>query len=184
MPQTPPSSDDAVRISGVYLLFAHEPYYPGPGTQEINTTILAAASLLHPRVQQPDGVRIHDRLTQNRERGEIVPLATLTHELRGGADWPTIGDWERVTTDLLQLVRNGECDALSMGMSGIARALVCTGPHSVVRALHGVSGEFIAYGPTERGTVLAEASTFLARIVAERDLWPGDDLLPPLGQRA
>ncbi|MFD8928938.1 hypothetical protein [Streptomyces mirabilis] len=109
MPQTQP--DRAVRAADIYLLFAHEPYYPGPGAQEINTTLVAAATLLHPRVRQPDGAQIHDRLTQGRQPGEIVPLATLTHELNGGADWPTVGDWESVTTDLLQLVRDGECDA-------------------------------------------------------------------------
>ncbi|MFF2518419.1 hypothetical protein [Streptomyces sp. NPDC058086] len=115
MPASEPSP--AVRTLDVYLLFAHEPYYPGPGTQEINTTtttVVAADSLLHPQVRQADGGRIHERLTQGREQGEIVPLAALTHELGAGADWPTAGDWESVTTDLLHLVRSGDCDALSL----------------------------------------------------------------------
>ncbi|XDO64617.1 hypothetical protein HEP84_58505 [Streptomyces sp. RLB1-33] len=176
MPQTQP--DHAGRAADVYLLFAHEPYYPGPGTQEINTTLVAAASLLHPRVRQPDGAQIHDRLTEGRQPGEIVPLATLTHELGGGADWPTVGDWERVTTDLLRLVREGECDALSLGLPEIARALICTGPHSYVRTYDAAADQFIAYGPTERAAVLAEVDGFLACIVAEQDLWPGDGLLP------
>ncbi|MFF7889277.1 hypothetical protein ACH40F_51835 [Streptomyces sp. NPDC020794] len=170
----------AVRTAGVYLLFAHEPYYPGPGAQEINTTLVAAATLLHPRVRQPDGAQIHDRLTQGRQPGEIIPLATLTHELNGGADWPTVGDWESVTTDLLQLVREGECDALSLGLPEIARALICTGPHSHVRAYDAAADQFIAYGPTERAAVLAEVDMFFACLVAEQALWPGDGLLPPL----
>jgi hypothetical protein len=29
-------------------------------------------------------------LTHGRRPGEIVPLATLTHELGGGADWPMV----------------------------------------------------------------------------------------------
>ncbi|MGW0825247.1 hypothetical protein [Streptomyces sp. NPDC002845] len=182
MPQTQP--DHAARAADVYLLFAHEPYYPGPGAQEINTTLVPAASLLHPRVQQPDGAQIHDRLTRGRQPGEIVPLATLTHELGGGADWPTVGDWERITTDLLQLVRDGECDALSLGLPEIARALICTGPHSHVRAFDAAAGEFIAYGPAERAAVLAEVDTFLACLAAEQDLWPGDGLLAPLCRRA
>jgi hypothetical protein len=173
-----------VHAADIYLLFAHEPYYPGPSTQEINTTLVPAASLLHPRVQQPDGAQIHDRLTQGRQPGEIVPLATLTHELGGGADWPTVGDWESVTTDLLQLVRDGECDALSLGLPEIARALICTGPHSHVRAFDAAAGEFIAYGPAERAAVLAEVDTFLACLVVEQDLWPGDGLLAPLCRRS
>ncbi|MGW2291229.1 hypothetical protein [Streptomyces phaeochromogenes] len=179
----PENPEKSVRATDVYLLFAHEPYYPGPGTQEINTTVVAAASLLHPRVRQPDGARIHDRLTRGRESGEIVPLATLTHELGGGTGWPTVGDWESVTTDLLQLVRDGDCDALSLGLPEIARALICTGPHSHVRAFDAAAGQLIAYGPTERAAVLAEVDTFLAPLVAERTLWPGDGLLAPLDHR-
>ncbi|WP_329374735.1 hypothetical protein [Streptomyces sp. NBC_01483] len=181
MPQTQP--DHAGRAADVYLLFAHEPYYPGPGAQEINTTLVAAASLLHPRVRQPDGAQIHDRLTQGRHPGEIVPLATLTHELGGGADWPTVGDWERVTLDLLQLVRDGECDALSLGLPEIARALICTGPHSHVRSYDAAADEFIAYGPAERAAVPAEVDMFLACLVAEQDFWPGEGLLAPLCRR-
>lgn len=76
MPQPQPESSPAVHTQDVYLLFAHEPYYPGPGTQEINTTVVAADSLLHPQVLQPDGTRIHDLLTQGRQPGEIIPLST------------------------------------------------------------------------------------------------------------
>ncbi|MFD8646557.1 hypothetical protein [Streptomyces mirabilis] len=177
---TQPEPDHAVRTAGVYLLFAHEPYYLGPGTQEINTTLVTAASLLHPRVRQPDGAQIHDRLTQGRQPGEIIPLALLTHELNGGADWPTVGDWEGVTADLLQLAREGECDALSLGLPEIPRALICTGPHSHVRTYDAVADQFIAYGPTERAAVLAEVDMFLAPLVAEQAFWPGDSLLPPL----
>jgi hypothetical protein len=181
MPETQP--DDHVHAADIYLLFAHEPYYPGPGAQEINTTLVPAASLLHPRVRQPDGAQIHDRLTHGRRPGEIVPLATLTHELGGGAGWPMVGDWESVTTDLLHLVRDGDCDALSLGLPEIARALICTGPHSHVRAFDAAAGQLIVYGPTERAAVLAEVDTFLAPLVAERTLWPGDGLLAPLDHR-
>ncbi|MEU2743153.1 hypothetical protein ABZ656_49885 [Streptomyces sp. NPDC007095] len=183
-PMTQPEPDHAVRTLDVYLLFAHEPYYPGLGAQEINTTLVAAATLLHPRVRQPDGVQIHDRLTQGRRPGEIIPLATLTHELNGGAEWPAVGDWEDVTADLLQLARAGECDALSLGLPEIARALICTGPHSEVRAYDAAAGNFIAYGSADRAVVLAEVDMFLAPFVAEQALWPGDGLLPPFCHRA
>ncbi|MET7852672.1 hypothetical protein ABZT48_31495 [Streptomyces avermitilis] len=151
--------------------------------QEINTTVVAAGSLLHPRVCQPDGVRIHDLLTQGRQPGEIIPLSTLTHELNGGADWPAVGDWERVTTDLVRLVHFGDCDALSLGLPGIARPLVCTGPHSHVRVYDAAADEFIDYGPAARAAALAEVGAFLASLVTEQDLWPGDGLLAPLARR-
>ncbi|MFH9967677.1 hypothetical protein ACH4PR_41000 [Streptomyces mirabilis] len=181
MPQ--PESGPADRTPDVYLLFAHEPYYPGPGTQEINTTVVAADSLLHPQVHQPDGACIHDLLTRGRQPGEIIPLATLTHELNGGADWPTVGDWESVTTELLQLVRSGDCDALSLGLPEIARALVCTGPHSHVRAYDAAADDFVVYGSSERAAVLDEVGVFLTGIATEQPFWPGDSLLPPLVER-
>ncbi|WP_435260389.1 hypothetical protein [Streptomyces sp. 1222.5] len=163
----------------VYLLFAHEPYYPA-AAQEINTTVVAAASLLHPRVRQPDGARIHDRLVHGRRPGEIVPLSTLTHELDGGARWPEVGDWEAATEDLLQLIRDHDCDALSLGLPEIARALVCAGPHSEVRAVDPTSGAHRAYGPADRIGVLVEVGRHLAWAEAGSPLWAGDGLLSPI----
>ncbi|MFJ1974114.1 hypothetical protein ACIO93_36405 [Streptomyces sp. NPDC087903] len=63
---------DAGRTEGVCLLFAHEPYYPNLGTQETNTTLVAAASLLHPRVRQPDGAQM---LSSGRHDLRFVRLA-------------------------------------------------------------------------------------------------------------
>ncbi|WP_234337129.1 hypothetical protein [Streptomyces xylophagus] len=173
----------AARTADVYLLFAHEPYHPGPATREINTTVVAAGSLLHPQVLQPDGARIHRLLVHGRQPGGIVPLSALTHELDGGAGWPAVGDWERVTTDLVQLAHSGGCDALSLGLPEITRALLCTGPHSHVRAYDAAADEFIDYGPAARAAALADVGTLLAGLVAERDLWPGDGLLAPLAAR-
>lgn len=166
-PQQPP----------VYLLFAHEPYYPVPA-REINTTVVAANTLLHPRVRQPDGARIHDRLIRGRRPGEIVPLATLTHELDGGALWPLVGDWEGVTVDLLELINAHGCDALSLGLPGLARALVCAGPGSMVRAWDPAAGQDRVYGPADRIEVLVEIGRHLRWAEAGTTLWPGDGLLP------
>ncbi|MGW0632054.1 hypothetical protein [Streptomyces sp. NPDC002758] len=175
MPQ--PELSQAVHPLDVYLLFAHQPYYPA-AAQEINTTVVAAASLLHPRVRQPDGARIHDRLVRGRRPGEIVPLSTLTHELDGGARWLEVGDWEAVIEDLLQLIRDRDCDALSLGLPEIARALVCVGPRSEVRAVDPTTGKCRAFGPADRIEVLVEVGKQLAWAEAGCPLWPGDDLLP------
>ncbi|MFG2794487.1 hypothetical protein [Streptomyces sp. NPDC048419] len=172
---------DGPQQQPVYLLFAHEPYYPAPApAREINTTVVAAACLLHPRVRQPDGARIYDRLIHGRRPGEIVPLSTLTHELDGGARWHQVGDWETVTQDLLQLIHDRDCDALSLGLPEIARALVCAGPRSEVRAVDATTGAHEAYGPADRIKVLVEVGTHLAWAEAGSPLWPGDALLRPL----
>jgi hypothetical protein len=179
--QTEISNPD-VRTLDVYLLHAHGPYHPGPGTQEIDTTVVAADSLLHPQVRQPDGVRIHDLLTQGRQPSESIPPATLTHELEGGADWPKIGDWEGVTTDLVQLVRTRRCDALSLGLPKIARALLCTGPHSHVRVCDAASGDLTTtYGSCEEGRGPGGSGPAPCGARDQRPFWPGDGLLPPAG---
>ncbi|MEU5323786.1 hypothetical protein AB0G67_44680 [Streptomyces sp. NPDC021056] len=98
---------------------------------------------------------------------------------RIAADWPSVGDWERVTTDLLPLVRCGHCDALSLGPPAIVRALVCTGPHSHLRLYDAAADDVIAYGPAERATVLAEVSVLLNRLAFQQPLRPGDGLVPP-----
>ncbi|MFJ9544120.1 hypothetical protein ACIRPX_43925 [Streptomyces sp. NPDC101225] len=179
LPMTQPEPGPTVPTLDVYLLFAHEPYYP-VGAQEINTTVVAAASLLHPRVRQPDGARIHDRLVHDRRPGEIVPLSTLTHELDGGEHWPEVGDWEAATEDLLQLIRDHDCDALNLGLPDIARALVCAGPHSEIRTVDPTSGAHRAYGPADRIEVLVEVGRHLAWAEAGSPLWPGNGLLPPI----
>ncbi|PWJ02574.1 hypothetical protein DKG34_37870 [Streptomyces sp. NWU49] len=164
----------------VYLLFAHEPYYPGPADQEINTSVVSASSLLHPHIRQPDGARIHALLTRGRRPGHIVPLATLTHELGGGTDWPAIGDWETVTADLVRLIRSRGCDALSLGLPPLARALVCTGPYSRVRIHDPATGCFQVFGPADRSEVLAAIGSHLLQAEAGVPLWPGDGLLVPV----
>lgn len=107
--------------------------------------------------------------------GEIVPLSTLTHELDGGARWKEVGDWEAVTESLLHLVRDRDCDALSLGLPELSRALLCAGPHTKVRAVVGP-----VYGPTDRTEVLAQVGRQLAWAEAGTPLWPGDNLLPPV----
>ncbi|MGW7410214.1 hypothetical protein ACWGI9_42190 [Streptomyces sp. NPDC054833] len=108
-----------------------------------------------------------------------MPLATLTHELDGGARWPEVGDWEAVTADLLHIIRDRECDALSLGVPDIARALVCSGPHSEVQVYDPAAGRHRAYGPAERIEVLAEVGRQLAWAEAGCALWPGEGLLIP-----
>ncbi|MFD5722657.1 hypothetical protein [Streptomyces sp. NPDC127036] len=181
-----PHSDPSDRTTDVYLLFAHEPYFPDEGIQEINTTVVTADTLLHPQVQQPDGARIHDLLTRGREPGAVVPLATLTHELGGGTNWPSVGDFERVTGDLVALAQRELCDGLSLRLPELDRALVCIGPAAgqEVRIFGLSAGDFLAYGQEDRDAVLAGVRRILSSIKAERPLWPGDGLLPPLGDRA
>jgi hypothetical protein len=115
-----------------------------------------------------------------------VPLATLTHELGGDANWPEVGDFERVTQDLLLLVQQQRCDALSLGLPTLERALVCIGPDAdqEVRIFDSTKGDFVTYGQDDRTAVLAEVRRILTSIKPERPLWPGDHLLPPVGECA
>ncbi|MFC7011213.1 hypothetical protein ACFQMH_05700 [Streptomyces viridiviolaceus] len=74
------------------------------------------------------------------------------------------------------------CDALSLGLPEVARALICTGPGSQVRALDAAARAFTVYGPDDRTKVLTEIGMFLTGLAAEQPFWPGDGLLPPLCQ--
>ncbi|MFJ3338641.1 hypothetical protein [Streptomyces sp. NPDC086766] len=188
-PKNPPIREEHARVldgqaarrsagMSLYLLFAHEPYYPLPA-REINTSVVAAACLLHPHVKQPDGIGIYEHLTRGRRPGEIVPLATLTQELGGGAHWPEVGDWELVVADLVRLIRTEGCDALSLGLPSLARALLCSGPDSTVRVVDPVTQKSTSYGPRDRQAVLAQIRGHLARAEMGGALSPGDDLLNP-----
>ncbi|MFD5814698.1 hypothetical protein [Streptomyces sp. NPDC127038] len=177
MPRTRPQE----RTTDVYLLFAHEPYFPDQGIQEVNTTVVTAETLLHPQVRQPDGARIHDLLTRGRERGAIVPLSTITHELGGGTKWPEVGDFERVTRDLVVLMQRELCHGLCLRLPELDRALVCIGPAAgqEVRIFDTEAGDFVAYGQRDRAEVLAAVGRILRAVKAERPLWPGEDLRRP-----
>ncbi|MER6187668.1 hypothetical protein [Streptomyces sp. NPDC001652] len=47
------------------------------------------------------------------------------------------------------------------GSRGIARALVCTGPHSQVRVYDAAADDVTVYGAAERAIVLTEVSALL-----------------------
>lgn len=171
-----PSADQEL-----YFLFAHEPYYPPHGLREVNTTIVPAASLLHTHVGQPDGARMHRLLhTGQRTDAEIVPLATLTHELDGGAGWAQTANWEKVVGDLLTLARFGSCDSLGLGLPALERALVCSGPHTRVINFNPDTGQRETHGPQQRAAVLATLTENLHTAQAGRSLWPGAGLLPAI----
>ncbi|MEU6680879.1 hypothetical protein [Streptomyces sp. NPDC046925] len=165
----------------IYFLFAHEPYFPPHGLREVNCTIVAADTLLHPHVRQPDGARIHRLLhTGPRTEKELVPLATLTHELDGGAGWEKVGDWEKVVDDLLTLTRFGSCDSLGLALPALERALVCSGPNTRVLNLNPATGQRETHGPEQRSAVLATLTDNLRAAQEGRQLWPGAGLLPAL----
>ncbi|MEU5324601.1 hypothetical protein AB0G67_49050 [Streptomyces sp. NPDC021056] len=60
------------------------------------------------------------------------------------------------------------------GSRGIARALVCTGPHSQVRvydaAADAAADDVTVYGAAERAIVLTEVSALLNRLVTLQPL--------------
>ncbi|MEV2256500.1 hypothetical protein AB0I94_39190 [Streptomyces sp. NPDC050147] len=166
----------------IHFLFAHEPYYPPHGLHEVNTTIVAADTLLHPHVRQPDGARMHRYLHQGqRTDGEIVPLSTLTHELDGGAGWEQSAHWENVVDDLLTLARFGSCDSLGLGLPALERALMCSAPHACVINFNPDTGQRETHGPDQRAAVLAKLTENLRTTQAGRALWPGAGLLPAIG---
>lgn len=87
-------------LKDAYLLFLNRPpddVPPGDG----GATIVAAGSLHHPELPQPDALRLFDRLARQpaRHAGTLVFLSDLTAELANeGLTWPEVGiDYEAVT---------------------------------------------------------------------------------------
>jgi hypothetical protein len=123
---TPPPLED------VYLLFLNRPpddVPPGNG----GATIVAARSLHHPELPQPDALRLFDRLARHptRPAGALVFLSDLTAELANeGLTWPEVGiDFEAVTDGVVALHRRHALRALRLTqLSDIAVALLASGP--------------------------------------------------------
>jgi hypothetical protein len=175
----PQPASSAVPTLDVYLLFAYEPYYPGPGVQEVNTAVVAAAFLLHPKVRRSDGARIHDLHPRvSIRRGHCAGHPHLrTERRRGLAEGRRLGGRHRRPGPARPA---GRCDVLGLGLPEIARTWLCIGPHSHVRACDAAGDDFLVYGPAEREAVVAEVGVYRAELVAVRALWAGDGLLPPL----
>ena len=88
------------------------------GEPEAGTILVVApASLLHPRVPQPDGSLVYELLTGHpeREAGELVFVADLTGELRA---WPH-DTWAKLGIDPDQVTQ------ASSAAGGTAKSLGC-----------------------------------------------------------
>lgn len=173
-------------IEDVYLLALHEPYESPQHPVAINATIVHAMTLLHQMVPQPDGGRMYRCLTEfpGRTSGDVVPLSTLTFELDGGRLWSQVADWERVVDAVVRLSRINGCDAMPLGLSSLAAALLGGGPNTVLE-LRDLDGSRSQAGPAERREQVDEMRGHVQRFAAEGPFWPGDDLVvPPREPRA
>jgi hypothetical protein len=98
---------------GVHLLYLAE--QDGDGTR---ATIVGPQALLHPRVPQPHGERIHALLTRHpaRRDGALVFFSDLTEELDdAGTSWSDLHiDWIGVLEALDRLSAAGDVRALHL----------------------------------------------------------------------
>lgn len=166
-------------VQDVYLLTVHEPYSTPEHPMSITATVVHAATLLHPRVPQPDGGRMYRCLTEapSRTAGQIVPLSTLTFELDGGRLWREVADWERVKDAVVALARNRDCDAMPMDLDEYNQGLLAAGPNTQLITI-GPQGR-CEVGRHERQQLLDELSGHLHGFLAEAPFWPGAGLVRP-----
>jgi len=123
-------------VEDIYLLFLNRPPDDVPA-DDGGATVVAAASLHHPELPQPDAQWLFDRLTRHPERypGVLIFLSDLTAELASeGLSWAQIGiDYEAVTDGLVALHRRGEMRALRLAqLSELAVTLLASGPHTQI----------------------------------------------------
>jgi hypothetical protein len=149
-PFTDPSRTDpgwaglAPPLGDVYLLFLNRPpddVPPGDG----GATVVAAASLHHPELPQPDAQRLFDRLALHpaRHPGALLFLSDLTAELADeGRTWPEVGiDYEAVTNQLVTLHRRRAVPALRLTqLSDVAITLLASGPNVRIHLAASASG--------------------------------------------
>jgi hypothetical protein len=95
--------------------------------------ILAPASLLHPRVPQPDGSLVYGLLTGHpkREAGELVFVADLTGELRAWPQdtWAKLGvDPDQVAHAVVSCWQDGEVTGLQVDDLSFEEARSLTRP--------------------------------------------------------
>ena len=118
------------RVADCYLGLLLPP--GSAGEPEAGTILVVApASLLHPRVPQPDGSRVYELLTGHpeREAGELVFLADLTGELRAWPHdtWAKLGvDPDQVALAVIGCWQDGEVTGLQVDDLGFeeARSLI------------------------------------------------------------
>ncbi|MGW2863381.1 hypothetical protein [Streptomyces sp. NPDC001205] len=160
-----------------YFLFAHTPYPGNPPAPDINATVVVAETLLHPAVHQPTGRLLHQQLTTGKARraGEVVPLATLIHELALGQDSRCPYDWDALVDDLLALSLDDGCDAMTLSLGTVDLALVCCGPAVRLVALDAASQTH--QNISGRDAVLDVIARHIDQAVAQQPFWPGE--IPP-----
>jgi hypothetical protein len=109
---------EAGRVADCYLGLLLPP--GSVGEPEAGTILIVApASLLHPRVPQPEGSLIYELLTGHPERepGELVFVADLTEELRAWPHdtWAKLGvDPDQVTQAVIGCWQDGEVSGLQV----------------------------------------------------------------------
>jgi hypothetical protein len=167
-------------VKDVYLLALHEPYSASEHPVPITATIVHAKTLLHRSLPQPDGGLMFRCLTEFPDRvpGCVVPLSTLTYELNGGALWHEIGDWERVVDGLVRLSRQRICDAMPLGLTSKAIAVLGNGPYTQ-HTVHYVDGPAVAYGPADRQAEIDTMTRHVEKFIAGGPFQPGNDLIQP-----
>jgi hypothetical protein len=119
------------RVADCYLgLLLPEPV----GELEAGTILIVApATLLHPRVPQPDGSLVYELLTGHPERepGELVFVADLTGELRAWPHdtWAKLGvDTDQVAQAVVGCWQDGEVTGLQVDDVGFEEARSLTRP--------------------------------------------------------
>ena len=104
------------------------------GELEAGTVLVVApASLLHPRVPQPDGSLVYGLLTGHPERvaGELVFVADLTAELRAWPQdtWAKLGvDPDQVAQAVIDCWQDGEVTGLQVDDLGLEEARLLSRP--------------------------------------------------------
>ena len=167
-------------VRDVYFLTLQPPYEEPGAPGPVNALIVHAATLLHPRLPQPDAGRMYRCLTEapGRARGCLVPLSVLDWELAGGTLWRQVGDWQAVTRSLAGLARTKTLfESKPLVLTAPAVGLLSAPPGAEVRLI--TPDGVIVLGDAHRARLMSALASVLPEPAGHPPLWPGDGLLPP-----
>jgi len=156
------------RVRRVYSLLLHEPYTAPEHPVPINATIVNARTFLHSSVPQPTGRLLYAAFGTHREQDELVPLSSVTAEVGGNLS-AYAPRWETAVEAVVRLARTGECDAMSLGLPSLARALLAAGPETTLTP-HGIG---VGMGGQDRAAILASLASQMRAVIDGQPLSPG-----------
>jgi hypothetical protein len=164
----------------IYVLACHTPITLPGSPYPASASVWDSRALLDSRLPGPDAMHLHHLIVSPpwRHPGQVVPLSTVTAEVGGNLD-TTVAGWSHVITELLQLSRAEEIEALPLSLNQRRWELLQSPPTGQVTAIDETGSTVLA--AAARAELVEEITRHVDSTVADAsDLDCGTCLTTPL----